>query len=127
MSVEVARRLQFYNVRAREPAADLCDLRVSTAQRFNYHRRRAFRHGLIAAGEDVRRRVAVLRPGMDGNMGFGDGQNAGYALGRKLVKRLPNNMSFYSRRCPQHFLTDMGQVVKQPGVAISKFQEHVST
>jgi len=65
--------LQFGDSRATESASDLRNLRISAPERSYYRFSRLVRHVLVAASENIRRRVTELRPGVYGDMGFGDG------------------------------------------------------
>ena len=121
------RRLQFDDAGAIGAASNLRNLRVATAQGSDDGGGGPVGHRLFAAGKDVRRRIAQLRPGMDGDMGLGDGQDSSYPLGAELVKGLPNHLGVHCNGSAEQLRSDVAQVVKQAGVAISKFQQYVRT
>ena len=120
-------RLQFDDSGAVQTPADLCNLGIRAPQRRDDGIRRVIRHVLVAAGEYVRRRVPQLGPGVDGYVGFGDGQNASYALRRELVKSFPNYVRAHLLGDVQQFLANILQIIQELGVAISEFQQHVRT
>lgn len=119
--------LQFSDAGTAESAPNLRNLRITAPERGDYRFSRLVRHILVAASEDIRRRVTEFRPGVYGDVGFGDGQNASHSLGGELVKRFPDYVCANLRGRGQQFLPDVLQIIKQFGVAISEFQQHVRT
>ena len=56
----------------------------------------------LAASEDIRCRVAIFRPGMDGNVGLSYREDPGDPLGAESVKGLTDDLGTDFVGCQEH-------------------------
>ena len=77
----------------------------------------------LAAGEDVDGGVAVLGPGVDAEVGLGDGDDAGHALGVELVEGLTEDSGAHKLGGGEEGVSNKVQVVQQDAVTVLQFQQ----
>ena len=71
----------------------------------------------LPAAKDVHGGVAVLRPRVDADVRFGDGDETGHPHRMKLVETLAHNCGARLFRCPEDRAADEVEIVKQLAVA----------
>ena len=69
--------------------------------------------------------VPILRPGMDANVGLGDGNNAGNALWRELVESVPYDCGTCGLGSFKKGLLDVIEIIQQIRPALLKLQDQV--
>ena len=84
-----------------------------------------FKAAGVAAGEDIDCRVAVLGPRVNADMRFGDYDNAGYALGAELMKRVAYDRSADAFGCFDERRLNRSQIIEDIGIALTKFHQYV--
>src|SRR5215469_6075807 len=83
------------------------------------------RIGMVSARVEIHRRVALLGPGMDGQMRFGKDDRAGYALGFESMKRALHNGGACGLGRTDHHCMDAVDIRKQHRVTAREFAHNV--
>ena len=84
-------------------------------------------NGPGAAGEDIDCGLAVLGPGMDAKVGFGDGHDAGNALRSEPVEGIAKNHGSGRPGCVKKCFTNVLQVIQLLWMGVTQFNKQVST
>jgi len=77
------------------------------------------------ARKQVQRGVTILRPGMNGKVGFGDDYRAGNPVGLETVEHVAHDGGAAQFRSPQHLASDDIHIIERGGFAPIQLDQDV--
>lgn len=83
-------------------------------------------HVHLAAAEEIHGREAVLGPGVDGQVAFGDDHGAAHAVGAEVVEAVRDDGGAGGFSRLQHGGSDQRQIRQGRGIAAGEFREQVA-
>ena len=106
-------------------AAEAGELVISGGEFAGQHSAGPFRHGVVSAGEHIHCGVARFRPGVNGDMGFGQQGQTGDPLGVETVGDQVEEGGTSTLRSGRDGVPEEGFVVEPGGVTAVELKDAV--